>query len=114
MEHPIDGSRSFGPWPVSVICFMASNWSRRYIRNGRHPRSIEATSVLQLVLCVEAEEIGRALWTIGACHFLGRIDHVWEGELVTLCERLHVVEGVLGIGFGVVWHDGDRPDADLA
>ena len=30
------------------------------------------------------------------------------------CERLHVVEGVLGIVLGVVWHDGDCPNPDLA
>src|SRR6516165_7966586 len=29
-------------------------------------------------------------------------------------ERSHVVERVFGIGLSVVWHDGDRPDADFA
>ena len=36
------------------------------VRNGRHPRGIESTAVLQLVLCVEAEEIGRALSIVSA------------------------------------------------
>src|SRR5881227_629247 len=37
------------------------------VRDRRHPRSIKATSILQFVLCVEAEEIGCALSDIGAC-----------------------------------------------
>jgi non-ribosomal peptide synthetase component F len=35
---------------------------------------------LQLIFCIETEEIGRALRAIGARHFLGRIDHVGKGE----------------------------------
>jgi hypothetical protein len=37
---------------------------------------------LQLVLCVEAEEIGRALSVISARYFLGRVDNVGKGETV--------------------------------
>ena len=36
------------------------------VRDGRHSRRIEATSVLQLILCIDAKEIGRALRAIGA------------------------------------------------
>ena len=50
------------------------------VRNGRHPRGIESTAVLQLVLCVEAEEIGRALSVISARYFLGRVDNVGIGK----------------------------------
>src|SRR5262249_1452100 len=74
----------------------------------------EPTSILQLVLCVEAEEIGCALSIIIACDFLGRIDNVGKREVVLRGESLHVVEGVLRIGVGVVWHDGDRADPDFA
>ena len=34
IEHPMDGSCSFGPWPVSVTCFIASNKSRRAFATG--------------------------------------------------------------------------------
>src|SRR5262249_3173818 len=85
--------------------------SASWLRRGRDvhsqwasPWKHPATSVLQLVLCVEAKEIGRALCTIGACHFLGRIDHVWKGEVVTLCECLHVVEG----GCRLAWWRSSR------
>ena len=44
------------------------------VRDGRHSRRIETTLVLQLIFCIETEEIGRALRAIGARHFLGRID----------------------------------------
>ena len=44
------------------------------VRDGRHSRRIETTLVSQLILCIETEEIGRALRAIGARHFLGRID----------------------------------------
>ena len=84
------------------------------VRDGRHSRRIETTLVLQLILCIETEEIGRALRALGARHFLGRIDHVGKSEAMPRCERLHVVEGVLGIVLGVVWHDGDCPNPDLA
>src|SRR5215469_6707721 len=79
-----------------------------------HPRRIKATAVLQLILRVEAEKVGRTLRVIGACHFLGRIYNVGKAKTVMRSEGSHVVEGVLGIGRSVVWHDGDRPDADLA
>jgi hypothetical protein len=52
------------------------------VRDRRHPRSIKATSVLQLVLGVEAEEIGCALSVIGACNFLGRVDNIRKREAV--------------------------------
>src|SRR6516164_1261843 len=84
------------------------------ISDRRHPRSIKAAAVLQLILRVEAEEVGRTLRGIGACHFLGRIYNVGKAKTVMRCERSHIVEGVLGIALSVVWHDGDRPDADLA
>ncbi len=29
-------------------------------------------------------------------------------------ERLHVIERILAVGLGVVWHDSDSPDTDLA
>jgi hypothetical protein len=77
-------------------------------------RGIEPAAILQLVLCVEAEEVGRALRAIGSRHILGRIDHVGKGEGVLGGERLHVVEGVLAIGAGFVGHDRDRANADLA
>src|SRR5262249_8111609 len=93
--------------------------SASWLQTGRGERSgpvpsgsIKATSVLQPILRVEAEEVGRALRAIGARHLLGRIDYVGKGEVVTLCERLHVVAGVLGIGLCVIWHDSDRTDAD--
>src|SRR6516162_7182194 len=75
------------------------------ISDRRHPRSIKAAAVLQLILRVEAKEIGRALSVISACHFLGGIDHVRKSEIVTRRERSHVVEGVLGIGLSVVRHN---------
>src|SRR5438105_4382985 len=34
IEQPIDGNCSFGPCPVSAICFMASNRSRRALAMG--------------------------------------------------------------------------------
>jgi hypothetical protein len=37
---------------------------------------------LQLILRVEAEEVGRALSVIGACHFLGRIYNVGKTKAV--------------------------------
>ena len=37
-----------------------------------------------------------------------------KAKAVMCCEGSHVVEGVLRIGLSVVWHDGDRADADLA
>ena len=83
------------------------------IRDRRHPRSIEATAVLQLFSCVEAEEIRRALCVIGACYFLGGVDNVRKGEAMPCGERLHVVEGVFGIGLSVVWHYGDCADTDF-
>src|SRR5215472_18819085 len=83
------------------------------MRDRRHPRSIEATAVLQLSLCVEAEEIRRALCVIGAYHFLGGIDSVRKGEVMPCGERLHVVEGVFRIGLSVVWHYGDCADIDF-
>ena len=46
-----------------------------------HPRS-EATSVLQLALCVEAEGIQRALCAVGVYHLLDRIDHLLAHILV--------------------------------
>jgi hypothetical protein len=84
------------------------------VRNRRHARGIEPTSVLQLVLRVEAEEVGRALSVIGARHLLVGVDDVRKAEAVPRCKCLHVVEGVLGIALGVIWHNGDRTDTDLA
>src|SRR5215469_17222671 len=83
------------------------------ISDWRHPRSIKATAVLQLILCVEAEEVGRALSVIGACHFLGRIDNVGKAKAMMRCEGSHVVERVLRIGLSVVWHYGDCADTDF-
>ena len=40
-----------------------------------HPRS-EATSLLQLALCLEAEGIQRALCAVGVYHLLDRNDHL--------------------------------------
>ena len=51
-------------------------WRRLYARG------IEPTSVLQLVLCIETEKIGRALSVIGARDLLRRIDHIWESKTV--------------------------------
>ena len=113
MEQPIDGSCSFGPWPVSAIIFIASKSSRRVFAMGIIREASSSTAVLQLVLCVEAEEIGCALSIVSARQFLARINHVGKGKAVLRRERLHVVEGVLGIALGVVWHDGNCPDANL-
>jgi hypothetical protein len=55
---------------------------------------------------VEAEEVGRALSVIGSCYILRLIDDVRKGEAVLRSQRLHVVEGVLAVGRGVVRHDG--------
>src|SRR5262249_52057905 len=63
---------------------------------------------------VESKKVGRALSAIGSCHLLCLIDHIGECEPVLRCERFHVVEGVLAIGLGVVGHDGDRANANLA
>src|SRR3974390_1467773 len=80
----------------------------------RGARGIEATSILQFVLRVETKEIGCALSTIGASDFLHRIDHVWEDKAVPRGECLHVVERVLRIGLGIIWHDRNCADSDLA
>ena len=77
--------------------------ARKKVSASGHSRRIETTLVLQLILCIETEEIGRALRAIAARHFLGRIDHVGKGKAMPRCERLDVVEGVLGIILGVVW-----------
>ena len=110
----MDGSCSFRPIPRVDDLLHRFKQVAASVRDGRHSRRIEATSVLQLILCIDAEEIGRALRAIGARHFLGRIDHVGEGEAMPRCERIHVVEGVLRTVLGVVWHGGDCPNPDLA
>src|SRR6516225_4406183 len=84
------------------------------VRDRRHTRGIEPTSILQLVPHVEAEEIGRALSVISACHFLGRVDNVGKREAVLRGECLHVIEGVLRVGVRVVWHYGNRANPDRA
>ena len=53
-------------------------------------------------------------YAIGERHFLSGIDHVRKREVVTRSERFHVVEGVLDILVGVVWHYGNRSNTDLA
>jgi hypothetical protein len=53
IEQPIDGNCSFGPYPVSAICFMASNRSRRALAMGvireasRRPRYCSSSRVLK-------------------------------------------------------------------
>jgi len=54
-------------------------------------RGIEPTSILQLVLRVETEEVGRALSIIGASDFLRRINHVWKAKAVPHGERLQLI-----------------------
>ena len=72
--------------------------ARKKVSASGHSRRIETTLVLQLILCIETEEIGRALratsWVVSI---------VGKGETMPRCERLDVVEGVLGIILGVVW-----------
>jgi hypothetical protein len=62
------------------------------VRDQRGARSIEPTSVLQLVLRVESKEVGCALSIIGARDLLRLIDHVREGKAVLGGEQLHLFE----------------------
>ena len=68
---------------------------------------------MQRVLRIEAEEIGRALSVIGSRHVLRLVDNVGDGEAMLRRELFHIVEGVLGVGHGIIRHDGDRADANL-
>src|ERR1700731_556160 len=59
---------------------------------GLHARRVQPSTILQLVLRVESEKVGRALSVISSRHFLRLIDNVGKGEAVLQGERLHVIE----------------------
>ena len=65
------------------------------IGQQRRARRIEPSAILQFVLLIEAEEVGRALGTIGARKLLRLIDNVGKGKAMISREHLHIVEGVL-------------------
>src|SRR5262249_33021709 len=96
------------------LCHLRHRLEELTPRPGHQARAgnIEAATVLQLVVGIESEEIGSALRAISARDLLRLVDHVGEGETVLLRQPLHVLEGILGIGFSVVGHDRDRADAD--
>jgi hypothetical protein len=84
------------------------------IRHGLYARGIQPSAILQLVLRVETEKVGRALSVISSRHLLRLIDDIGKGEAVLRGERLHVVEGVLAVSRSIVGHDRDGADANLA
>jgi hypothetical protein len=78
------------------------------IGHQRHARRIETPAILQFVLRIEAEEVGRALGAIGVRHLLCLIDNVRrKGEAMLPCECRHIFNGIRAIRLGVIWHDGD-------
>jgi hypothetical protein len=84
------------------------------IRDRCGARRVEPSPILQLVPCVEAKEVGRALSAVGACYLLRFVDRVGERKTMLCRKSLHVVKGVLSVGRGVIRHDGDCADAYLA
>jgi hypothetical protein len=81
---------------------------------GLQARRVQPSAILQLVLRVEAEKVGRTLRVVGSRHFLRLIDDVGKGEAVLRGKRLHVVKGVLTVCRRIVRHDRNRADADIA
>lgn len=78
--------------------------------SGVWPCGIEAASVLELVICVKAVNIGRADGIIGAGDLLSVIEEIGEGEVVIAGKFLHVFEAVFGVFNRVVGHDGGNAD----
>src|SRR5271167_3793423 len=76
------------------------------VRDRCRARGVKPSTILQLVLCVETKEIGRALSAVRARYLLRLVDYVGEGESMLGRKRLHVVEGVLAVHRGIIRHDG--------
>src|SRR6185295_13576777 len=70
-------------------------------RRSRAP-FIEPAAVFQSAVAIKAEEIRRAHGIIGARHRLVLIMQIWKGKVMSAGEMLHVVEGIFGIGRGIV------------
>src|SRR6516162_5554936 len=69
-------------------------------RAGRRRRSaplVEPSTVFELQIAIEAEEVGRADRAVDAGNFLAFVVQVGKREVVTLGEFSHLREGVLRI-----------------
>ena len=73
---------------------------------------IEPAAILELKVRVEAKELRRAHGIVGMGNILGLVMEVGKRETVLLGEALHVVEGIVWMGAGVVGADGNRVNAE--
>ena len=72
---------------------------------------VETAPVFEFARAVIAKEIWRADRAIGARDLLRLVVQIGKGEAMRLRELLHLVEGVVGIGIGVVRADAGEADA---
>jgi hypothetical protein len=77
---PLDGTTHRGRlrlWTVTSVSDLLHRLEQVAARicYGLHARRVQPSTILQLVLRVETEKVGRALSVIGSRHFLRLIEH---------------------------------------